>query len=92
MIIETNELECHQDSPTVGVKLGDGKLVETEDLRVEWVSGKSKACLQLLLIHYNRIFSRNMLISLNIFMRSLHSKNVSRDMISIIQMLYVFPY
>lgn len=78
--------------PTIRVKLDDEKLVKIEDLQVEWVNEKSKTGLWLLLIHYNCIFSRNIVIGSNILVRSVDSENILGDMIGIIQMLYVFLY
>ncbi|XP_021625103.1 probable disease resistance protein At1g15890 [Manihot esculenta] len=59
------EEKNHQNPLTVGMQLGDCKLVETEHFNLEWIHQKSKICLQLLFIDDDCVFHRNSVIHLS---------------------------
>lgn len=68
---------------------GNCKLVKMEDFNLEWIQQKSKTYLQLLFIDDDYVFHKNFVIRTNMRGGSINSKGLLRDMIVVINAIYI---
>lgn len=63
--------------------------MKPEDFDEKRVNWKPKIRLQLFPVYYDSIFSRDLIINTNIWTRSVNSKDLSRDLVVVVKMVYI---
>lgn len=55
--------------------------MKPKDLTVEWANRKPKTYLQLFFVHYDHIFNGYLIVDANVWIRSINSKSLLRDLV-----------